>query len=152
MIQRIQSLYLLLAIVLPVFTYIVPLGQFSQGETEFALYSCHYDAEQVAALAGRMPYGLLILSLASIALAVVALLGFKNRVAQLKKVAWTMAVQVLWFVACGAYSASLASRLDMDFTPGLGLVFPLLSLACLVMARRGIRHDEALVRAADRIR
>ena len=86
MIQRIQSLYLLLAIVLPVFTYIVPLGQFSQGETEFALYSCHYDAEQVAALAGRMPYGLLILSLAAIALAVVALLGFKNRVAQLKKV------------------------------------------------------------------
>ena len=152
MIQRIQSLYLLLAIVLPVFTYIVPLGQFSQGVTEFALYSCHYDAEQVAALAGRMPYGLLILSLAAIALAVVALLGFKNRVAQLKKVAWTMAVQALWFVACGAYSASLASRLDMDFTPGIGLVFPLLSLVCLVMARRGIRHDEALVRAADRIR
>lgn len=152
MIQRIQSLYLLLAIVFPVFTYIVPLARFEQGATAFSLYSCHYDAEQVAALAGRMPYGLLILSLASIALAVVALLGFKNRVAQLKKVAWTMAVQVLWFVACGAYSASLASRLDMDFTPGIGLVFPLLSLVCLVMARRGIRHDEALVRAADRIR
>ncbi len=152
MIQRIQSLYLLLAAIVPVFAYMVPLVQFEQGAQAFSLYACHYEAAQVEALAGRMPYGVLVLSLLAIVLPLVALLGFKNRRSQLKKVAWAMMANVAWMVTVGVYAVSLAARLEMEVQPGCGLIFPLLGLVCLVMARRGIRRDEALVRAADRIR
>ena len=38
------------------------------------------------------------------------------------------------------------------FTPSLAAAFPLVNVILLLMARHGILADEALVRAADRIR
>ncbi|MBO4786625.1 MAG: DUF4293 family protein, partial [Prevotella sp.] len=38
------------------------------------------------------------------------------------------------------------------FTPSIAAALPLVNVILLLMARRGILADEALVRAADRIR
>lgn len=63
-----------------------------------------------------------------------------------------MALQAGWLLTYAAYSLSVANRTAADFTPGIGLAFPLLAILFLLLAARGIRKDEALVRAADRIR
>ena len=152
MIQRIQSIYLLLAGLLPAFTFFVPSARLSSGEVWLTVYSCHYDATQVAEMAGTHPWGLMVWSSVAILLSLWAIMGYKNRKKQARKTLWAVACQVLWFVALGAYTYAIASRTGFTPSVGVGCVFPLLSIVLLLLARRAICKDEALVRAADRIR
>ena len=43
-------------------------------------------------------------------------------------------------------------KLDADFKIGFVSVLPLVSMILIFMARKAIKADEALIRAADRIR
>lgn len=152
MIQRIQTIYLLLAGILPAFTFFVPVARLSAGDVWLSVYSCHYDATQVVEMAGKHPWGLMVWSLVAMILSFWAITGYKNRKKQAKKTLWAVSCHVLWFVALGAYTYSIAGRTGFDLGMGFGSVFPLLSIAFLLLARRAICKDEALVRAADRIR
>ena len=152
MIQRIQTIYLLLAGIMPAFTFCLPLARFTQGDQTCLLYGCHYNAAQMAEMAGRHPFGLAVLGLLALLLPLIAIGSFKNRKRQLRQTNWAVALQAGWLLTYAAYSLSVANRTAADFAPGIGLAFPLLAILFLLLAARGIRKDEALVRAADRIR
>ena len=61
MIQRIQSIYLLLAACLMMCTWGCPLLQFVQGEKWATMTSIEYDANMEQEFAGKTPRGLNIL-------------------------------------------------------------------------------------------
>ena len=82
----------------------------------------------------------------------IALFGYKNRKAQMRKTRWAMLLDVAYYVALSVHVWLHAT--GGGLTPGfaLGCLCPLLSFLFLWLALRAIRKDEALVRAADRIR
>lgn len=152
MIQRIQTLYLLLAGLFPAFTLFVPLVVLSNAIDWLSLNSLGYEATAFPEMAGRHPYGLLVFTVLAVVLPLIALFGYKNRKKQMKWVNVSMLINVLWYVALVVYTLSVQHRTDTIMNVQVGCAFPLLALLVLFLAKRAIKHDEALVRAADRIR
>lgn len=152
MIQRIQSLYLLLAGIFPAITLFSSVMLFSKDEKWITLSSMGYDATMIPEFAGKHPYGLTIFTFLSVVLAIVALFGYKNRKTQLRKVFFAICSNILWYVSCAAYSYAVVDATKLSPWFNFTILFPLLAIVALFMARRGIQKDEELVRAADRIR
>ena len=98
------------------------------------------------------PFGVTLMTALSTILPLIIIFGYKNRKRQINHVNLAMLLAVAWYAVCAAYCFAAASRTGFEVAPSYGLVFPALSLLALYLAKRGIKHDEALVRAADRIR
>lgn len=111
-----------------------------------------YDGAQLAEMTGRHPYGLAVWGIAVIVLALVSIFTFKNRKKQVRLTNWAIFANILWYVALVCYAFSVKSRTNTDLHFEIGCLFPLVSLIVLFLARKAIKHDDALVRAADRIR
>ncbi len=137
MIQRIQSIYLLLAGLFPVFTLFVPLVTTRNGVT---CSSC------------ALSYIYKVVAVLAIALALISIFKYNNRKVQLKWANAAMLSNVVWYVAFATTTYVCVSQQGGSFAPHIGLLFPLLSIIILFLAKKSIKHDEALVRAADRIR
>ena len=59
---------------------------------------------------------------------------------------------VLWYVSFAVYVWYIASRANTSFSLEFGCLFPFFSILMQVLAKRYIKRDEDLVKAADRIR
>ena len=154
MIQRIQSIYLLLAGIFAALACAAPCALFtgSQPDDACTLYGCHYAAEPAAEALFTYPFGVTLMTALCTALPLIVIFGYKIRKRQISHVNLAMLLAVAWYAVCAAYCFAAASRTGFEVAPSFGLIFPALSLLALYLAKRGIKHDEALVRAADRIR
>lgn len=152
MIQRIQSIYLALAAIFSVFPFFVPLVLFTDENKWISMNNIGYDGSQVAEMAGRHPYGLAVWGIVVVILPLISIFAFKNRKKQIRWANWAMAANILWYVALASYAFSVKSRTNTDLHFEMGCLFPLVSLITLFLAKKAIKHDEALVKAADRIR
>lgn len=152
MIQRIQTLYLLLAGLLPAFTFFIPIADFKNAQGWVSMDSFSYDVANISAMAGSHPWGVAVLTICALVLAWKALFTYKNRKKQLRWVWAALACHVAWYATFLTYAFSVADRVGLSLQLGLGSLLPLLSMASLWMARRAIRHDEELIKATDRIR
>ncbi len=137
MIQRIQSIYLLLAAIFSAFTLFVPLvsGQATSPQnTLWPVWSYH------------------TLSLLTIVLALICLCCYKNRKTQIRWANAAIVSNLAWYAVFALITHHNVWQLEVPYTAHIGLLFPLLSIATLYLAKKAIKHDEELVRAADRIR
>ena len=132
MIQRIQSIYLILASGLAGGGLVFPLGTPEGGEPVYPL--------------GHTP--LLILALAMSAVALAAVFLFTNRPLQARIAGVGMLVG-LAFIAVGAilFGAEFGT-----WAIGFGAFMPVVYVILAWLARNAIRRDEELVRSADRFR
>lgn len=142
MIQRIQSVYLLLAAILGVIAYFMPFAV--AGSDTMTL-------SNVSALSGEVASAQIFpwLLFSAILLTSVAIFLFKKRKVQIQVSAGAAMVYLL----TGSLFLILADRfthLKIDFQPWIAL--PFLSAFLCYAAVRGINKDEKLVRAADRLR
>ena len=154
MIQRIQSIYLLLAGIFAALACAAPCALFTgaQPDATCSLYGCHYVVSPAAEELFTYPFGVTLMTALSMILPLIIIFGYKNRKRQISHVNLAMLLAVAWYAVCAAYCFAAASRTGFEVAPSYGLAFPALSLLALYLAKRGIKHDEALVRAADRIR
>lgn len=154
MIQRIQSIYLLLAGIFAALAFATPCALFTSAQPDVtcALYGCHYVTSPATEELFSYPFGVTLMTALCMALPLIIIFGYKNRKRQINHVNLAMLLAVAWYAVCAAYCLAAASRTGFEVAPSYGLVFPALSLLALYLAKRGIKHDEALVRAADRIR
>lgn len=152
MIQRIQTLYLLLAGILPAFTFFFPVALLVKGDAWLSMTSIGYDMANVSEMAGSHPWALAVMAALSVVMAFVALFSFKNRKKQLRWVHGALTSNMVWYLTLIAYAFSAAGSTGLTLSFALCCLLPMLAMVALWMARRAIRHDEALVRAADRIR
>lgn len=83
----------------------------------------------------------------SAALGIYTIFGYNNRKSQMKLCTFNILLLVGWFVLY-----IVLSQLALVAVFQWSALLPALSLLCYFLARRGIDHDEKLVRAADRIR
>ncbi len=152
MIQRIQTLYLLVATAFMAVAMFSPLAVFNVGAEEFSLsaFSLSGGAES------RSTLWLGILLTAATVLPLVTIFLFKRRQLQIRLCAAELVLLIGSLVFIGIYYW-LSNRMfdDIDTTHerlAIGALMPLLSAIAVWLAMRAIFRDEMLVRSLDRIR
>lgn len=150
MIQRIQTVYLLLVVALGVALVWLPVVQLvtPEGATELQIW-------ELTALGGAPLQGLWGLTITTILIPVLALIDiflFKRRLLQARLNIFTVMLCLGYYGVLAIYIwlAKMSLGVDWHILPWAS--FPLVCLVLILMATRRILKDEALVRAADRIR
>ena len=154
MIQRIQSVYLLLAGLVPAFTLTTPLARFWQESGYYLMTALGFNPYGAPAYTGtpHIPYGVLAFGILLIVLPFANIFQYKNRRRQMRICNWTVAGIIAYYVSYICYVVIFAMHTNTNFQPGICAFFPMLTLIFTLLARYSIKKDEELVRAADRIR
>jgi len=153
MIQRIQTLYLMAAIILTVMCLSLQVGSFQVAGVQVAkvynlwftdpLGSHHFDT-----------WPLMAVLLPTAAISLYAIFMYKNRKAQALFCALNALLVVGWYVCYFVVGQTVGDKSwgTVDFRPEWPAVLPLIALILYILARRAILRDEKLVRSLDRIR
>ena len=153
MIQRIQSLYLLLVAVLTGLMLLMPLGTFLGGTEEMYLtafgFSDAADGTPVESAFAAMVIAAALLPFVTIFLYKKRLLQFRLCVVETVLLAGVMLFEI-YYIWGGA--RSLSTLAVSAWKLSAAAFFPPVSLIFTYLALRGIRKDILLVKSLDRIR
>ena len=131
MIQRIQSVYLLLVTILLVVAICLPVGQYigTDGVTTHIF----------------KPLG--------VTLAFCTIFLFRNRMLQVRMTIFSSLLLIGYYIAFFVFMFMLKNDLDaMNFQLGWALCLPVICIILNYLAFRAIYRDELMVKAADRLR
>ena len=153
MIQRIQTVYLLVALLLTVVCLCLPVAAFEPvgmgGETVM-LNLWEVTPEGMRSWS---PWPLFAILLLSCPLCVFAISSYKDRKRQAALCSYCLWLNVIWAVVYGALVYFKAAD---EQTEGATIRFPayipVISIVLYFLARKGIKHDDKLIRDMDRIR
>lgn len=152
MIQRKQSVFLLVAAILTIVCLCLPIGVFHPKNlgVDTAMYNLwiQYGNGSVSYTVCPLFCILLLATVTSF----FTIFKFNNRKLQIKLCGWNNLLIVVWYIAYAVFAWMFKGELDADFKIGFISVLPLVSMILIFMARKAIKADEALIRAADRIR
>ncbi len=146
MVQRIQTLYLLAVVALGIALVWLPVLQLVTPDGQ--LY-------ELTALGGAPLQGLWGLTITTVLIPVMALVDiflYRRRILQARLNIFTVMLCVGYYGVLAIYVWLAKMSLAADWYLTVWASFPLVSLILTLMATRRILKDEALVRAADRIR
>ena len=171
MIQRIQTVYLALVLILSFVGLISTIGEWTVAETVVAHFSNFtFGAEgQFKALDSTSgPWCLGVLLILVMFLSMMSIMLFRKRMRQLRLTIISTILLVGYVAAYALFAFYYDLNLDMftstayekgiegvmipTFHLKFVAVFPVLSIILNCLAIQGIRKDEALVRSLDRIR
>lgn len=149
MIQRVQTLYLLLVVVLgTLLCFFSPMQFLLPDGTEFSLQVLE-------------KWPLAIMTIASPVLALVTIFLFKHRFAQVRFNIMNVILCLGFYALLALYTSYVLKGheaigtqilIGADWHQTVWAAIPLVNVVLLMMATRRILKDEALVRAADRLR
>lgn len=155
MIQRIQSLYLLLTTVFSVLFLNGSIIKFVDVSNNSVIINFG-GINKVIAGGGNEPIEKLIsLSVLLILIPVVSLITiflFKKRKSQIKFAIALLGIIVILICTIVYYANYVIQNFNAEILPDANLILPLLMLICTYLAYRGIRKDEDLVKSYDRLR
>lgn len=136
MIQRIQTIYLLLAAAVSGgLIFAVSLWPDANGNDVMVLQQLNY----------------LFAFISSAVLSIIAIFLFKNR--KLQTVVSRLNILLnLILLSVFVYRSLTMSGETAVSEKGIGMLLPIISIVFLVLANRAIRRDEQLVKSADRFR
>lgn len=152
MIQRIQSVYLLLATIVTVVAMCLPIGTYLDAQ---ALSMASFTPLGLSLANGdtTSTWALLVLLLFSALLSLAAIFLFRNRQLQMRTTVFNALLLLGYYVATVVFIFMLKDSIGAEtFRPGLGLAFPAMSIIFCYLAFRGIYRDDVMVKAADRLR
>ena len=150
MIQRIQTLYLLAVVALGMALIWLPVVQLVTPEEAETLQVWELSALGGAPLQGL--WGLLLTTALIPLLAFIDIFLYKKRILQARLNIFLVMLCLGYYGVLALYIwlATLSMNVEWHILPYAS--FPLICLVLTLMATRRILKDEALVRAADRIR
>ncbi len=149
MIQRIQSLWLLLITALMALCFFLPLMWFSHEGNQVMLHALNLRVDGV--VIGNTPIYFSLLMGAATLLPLITLFLYKRRMLQIR----LCAAEAVLLVGVAAMEAMLYWGPQNTLDKGSLMPAAILPLACLLfvwLAARAILRDELLVRSLDRIR
>ena len=151
MIQRVQSIYLLVASIFMLLFYVFPIAVFTTSTFAFEFFNCHIThPENLEPPITLAP--LAILPLLSILISFVTIFLFKKRKIQMRLSKINLLLIFTIIVVTILYFLKISELLDGDVQYGFSGIFPILAFIVTIMAHSAINKDEELVRSADRIR
>ena len=150
MIQRKQTVFLFLALLATIACLCLPVGSFEpQGMgTENQLMNLWINETN----GGRnfSVWALFAILLVTCPINSFAIFDYHNRKRQARFCMFSMLMIIGWYIVYGVFSQVLMP--GFTFHVGFAACLPLIAFILLWLARHSILADEALVRAADRIR
>lgn len=150
MIQRIQSLYLLAGVILSVAILFATIFYVTNGTETLVLGAFGVKNGNLEEnIIPMIPVG--VLAGMTIALQGYAIALFKNRKLQITIIRVSMFLTILLIGYLGFAYYNIVS-LDLSVIPFVGALHAPLVVFANILAIRGIRKDEALVKSVDRLR
>ena len=135
MIQRIQTVYLLIAfVIMGILPFVFPLETSKAGDV--------FAKDHIADLA---------LFLGSAALSLIAIFLFNNRKLQFVLGRLNLILNLILLGLFVYHSLSLSGE-GAPSEKGIGMFLPIFSIVFLVLANKAIKKDEDLVKSVDRLR
>lgn len=159
MIQRLQTLYLFLVVVcFALLCFLSPM-QFmtTEGAEVQHLYEIVFlnvvDVTNAAQPVAVMSvWALAVLSIVIPLIALASIFLYKKRIVQARLNVFNIFLMLGYYILLVVYAWFVCQRLDVDWYLNVSAGIPLIGIVLTFMAIRLILRDEALVRAADRIR
>ena len=151
MIQRIQSIYLLVSAILGVITLSTPLGYFctAGGERYADLYNLWLRMTETNQHT-LAPWALFAILLTVTTETFFNIFLFRQRALQMRITSLSMILIVGYYIYFVFFAYMFKG--DGTFTPSLTAALPIVSLILDYLAFRGILKDELLVKSLDRLR
>lgn len=154
MIQRIQTLYLLLATICIGAMLLLPLAGYTDGTTEYILKAFMITDSEGTAVQPAIYMGILLALSALVPFVTIFL--FKNRLLQIRLCVAELVLLVGSQIMVGIY-VYLACRAVKELPFGAASIevwtaLPLAAIIFIVLALRAVFRDEMLVRSLNRIR
>ena len=149
MIQRIQSIYLLIVTGLLIAAMCLPVGQFiaSDGVTAYIFKPLGVTLTEDTF---QSTWGILFLSTV---VAFCTIFLFRNRMLQVRMTVFNSILLIGYYAAFFVFMFMLKDDLDaMTFQLGWALCLPAISVILNYLSFRAIYRDEVMVKAADRLR
>ena len=146
MIQRIQTLFLLIAGLATGSVFLLPFGvsdKVLSGSQLFADQTCNVADNQLLGFLAALTTTILVLN--------IFLFKKRNRQAMLSVTGAILSIALIGLIAYTWYE-DLGSILGEGTQAGIGLFMPLVTFVLSLLARRSINKDEALIRSMDRLR
>jgi hypothetical protein len=153
MIQRIQSVYLFMTTVLSLLFLKGGILNFINisGETvKLTFAGIAKVSAGIEFIDKSLILSLIIILIAVLSFATIFL--FKKRKIQLWLTGALIGLVSLFILFCVYYTYSIITKYSSHLIPGIKMVLPVILLILTVLAFRGIRKDEELVRSYDRLR
>lgn len=162
MIQRIQTVFLLLVIISGILAFFFNVAVYfpETGYFRFYLYGISdlsrdpfaNDSLSQQTFSAWFTLPLILLQVLIIMLAAWNIFNFKKRLFQIKINRLNVFLNVILVGALFFYASIIESEVNIKPDYGIAVIFPLISIILLFLANRYIRKDERLVRSADRLR
>jgi cytochrome bd-type quinol oxidase subunit 2 len=164
MIQRIQSLFLLLAVVAYALMFFYPIAtitEFTQVQNEkletdyYEIYTMGLEdptKDSIPQLTQMANLPVLILVSALILLVVYTILRFQYRKQQMKMVKLSILLNIILIAGIFLHYPQYLTDANISVEVASGAYFPLIALVLLVIANRYILKDEKLIKSVDRLR
>lgn len=155
MIQRIQSVFLFLAVVFAGLLFVCPIASFDYGQDLMSLTILGVENQHDAVyFANTYALPLLIITILMIAIPLFTIFKFKNRSLQLKLSSLTVFLNA---ILCGLiflyYVSNIQKTIASESVTYLfGAYIPLINMVLAVLAMRGIKKDIELIKSVDRLR
>ncbi len=153
MIQRIQSLFLLLVIICLGTMILIPIATFTDSVTWMT--SGIVGLEDGQSASGVLPFPIQGIIIGLIALTAFILFSYKNRKRQMAlgriNFLLILGLVVLIYLSIDRISSDLGMELK-NVNYGFSTYLPIIALGFHLMANRGIKRDEDLIRSVDRLR
>jgi hypothetical protein len=156
MIQRVQSIYIILSIIVVFVASLFPFGSYEIGDQIISFGAFGWKSENNFFISkypnefSNYPY--FIGYLFTISLSIFTLLKYKNRKAQLSlgKANYFILLVTLIYMFL---SVSLSEEIGVDDpTYGVGLYLLVSAIPFVFLANRGIKNDDKLIKSLDRLR
>ncbi|MFY9151627.1 MAG: DUF4293 domain-containing protein [Prolixibacteraceae bacterium] len=147
MIQRIQTLYLLVSAILIALLFALPFAEIAK---DGVVYLFNFKGILLDGVLKENGIAISILIGIILALHGFAMLSFKNRVRQLRVIIFSILLLIGLFGLFFFFTYYSFSGAEISFK--ISMVFPIIAIILDYLAIRAIGKDEALIRSIDRIR
>lgn len=156
MIQRVQSIYIILSIVVVFIAALFPFGSYEIGDQVISFGAFGWKSENNLFISNypkvfsNYPY--FIGYLFTISLSIFTLLKYKNRKSQLslgKANYFVLLITIIYMFLSVTLPEEIVSE---DPTYGIGLYLMVSAIPLIFLANRGVKNDEKLIKSLDRLR
>ncbi|MGD0581582.1 MAG: DUF4293 family protein [Bacteroidales bacterium] len=154
MIQRIQTVWLFLCIILSLLLLEGNFLGFTGPHQESFVLNIH-GLSSVSGKETEMPGSALLMTIVLIiipAASAIAIFLFRKRSLQKLAVMIAILASLVLIICEGYYWSLMGSRYYASIVPGIKMVFPVIITILAILAYLGIRKDERLVKSYDRLR
>ena len=150
MLQRIQTVYLLIASALMLVATVTPLAIFYQSghPVTFEAMGMYQDGDMVTST-----WALFAIGAISSLIALLTVFLFRTRMLQIRLSIFNIVVMVGFYLYFGFLFMKINPEAGLQFQKvGVGIIMPVIAIILTVLAIRKIGADEVLVRSLNRLR